>query len=95
MDIIDIERVSSKLSYNTIMPIDCVRLKKTLARVMDLKVALAKFKSPLLVEINNNIADFNALIKILEDSLDEKKTIDDLTDTCATAYYKGGIQLTT
>ena len=87
-DIIDIERVSSKLSYNTILPIDCVRLKKTLARVMDLKVVLTKFKSPLLVDINNNIADFNALIKILEDSLDEKKTIDDLSDTNLTKREK-------
>lgn len=87
-DIIDIERVSSKLSYNTILPIDCVRLKKALSKIMDLKLILTKFKSPLLVDINNNIADFNALIKILEDSLDEKKTIDDLDDTNLTKREK-------
>ncbi len=74
-EIIDIERVSGKLAYNTIQPRDCINLKKALMLIKDVKVVLNKLKSPLLVEINDNIADFGALIKILDDAFEEKDII--------------------
>ena len=64
--ILDIERITGKLCYNTIIPKECVNFKHTLAQVRDVKVILEQFNSPLLREINDNIADFEQLIDILD-----------------------------
>ena len=72
-DIIDLERVSGKLAYNSIQARDCINLKKALSLANDLKQVLNQLKSPLLIDINNNIAQFDSLIKILDDAFDEQE----------------------
>jgi len=48
----DIERLLSKIAYDTINARDCLALQSTLARVPGLKRLLAEFDQPLLVEAN-------------------------------------------
>lgn len=64
-NISDIERVSSKISYGTIMPRDCVSLKNSLLSVVDLSNMVKDLKSDIFTSLFSQIDSISNLAKIL------------------------------
>ncbi|MGN1222536.1 MAG: DNA mismatch repair protein MutS [Christensenellales bacterium] len=67
----DTERLSSKISYGSISPRECVSIKNSLKLFPVLKELLLSFKSELLQEIREKIDDFSDVTNLLESALKE------------------------
>ena len=65
----DIERISGKISNGNIMPKDCIELAKSLGVIPNLKMILFGVKSKILSDINDNIADFSEIYKLLTSAI--------------------------
>ncbi len=68
-EIFDLERFCSRLSYQRINARDLVSLKNTLQRVENLKLKIKDCRAHFLLEIKNNLPDFDSLIGLIENAL--------------------------
>ena len=85
--IFDIERLSSKISYNNLSPKDCITLKKSLQALPSLKRMVASTKSKILQEIYAKIDCLEQVADLLERSISEEDTPATLKDA---DYIKKG-----
>lgn len=82
--IYDLERICGKLSYGSITAKDCLSLNNSIIGIPDIKKALAKFSSPILKDIDNEIKEENELSDMLTRAIDPK---------CATSMRDGNFIL--
>ena len=77
----DIERIISKLACGNFTPRDCIALKNSLSLIPSIKQSLleANLKSDLLLEIQENLLDFNSIVYLLESAIqsDPPNTVKD------------------
>lgn len=71
-NIYDIERLCGRISYNNLVGADCITLKNSLSQLPALKQILDKFSSPALVNIRENIGEFEEIVNLLEASIVDK-----------------------
>ena len=77
-NIYDIERLVGRISYNNLIPNDCIILKKSLAIIPEIKECLNKFSSNNIQRINENLFDFSDIVNLLEKSIVDKNCDDSL-----------------
>lgn len=70
--ICDLERLSGKISYNSINPRECASIRSSLKVLPKIKEKLKGFNTKLLKEIYEKIDDFSQIIEILDKSLNDK-----------------------
>lgn len=68
----DMERLVSKISYQTANPRDLIAFKSSLSMLPHVKQLLTEFKSPLLTKIHDELDDLNDLFHLLESSIIEE-----------------------
>ncbi len=71
-EVYDLERISTKVSYNIVSPKELLNLKKTLEKIPSIKNILLSFNSKKLVEIANNIDELEDLHEYLEVTINEE-----------------------
>jgi len=71
-NIYDIERLCGRISYNNLLPVDCILLKNSLRFIPELKSLLANFKSKNLTEIFENLYDFGNIVEVLDRAIVDK-----------------------
>ena len=71
-EVYDLERISTKVSYNIISPKELLNLKKTLKQIPQIKTILKGFDSEKLVDIANNIDELEDLHDFLEKTIHEE-----------------------
>ena len=71
-EVYDLERISTKVSYNIISPKELLNLKKTLKQIPQIKNILKGFDSEKLVDIANNIDELEDLHDFLEKTIHEE-----------------------
>ena len=69
--ITDIERLTSKIGFETILPKECVKLRHSLELMPELKKLLKDVKSSKLKDIVESIDDFTDIVYLLENALKE------------------------
>ena len=70
--IYDIERLCGRISYNNLLPVDCILLKNSLTFIPELKSLLANFKSKKIQEIHDNLYDFSNIVDLLDRAIVDK-----------------------
>lgn len=68
----DIERLVGRISYNNLVPADCIMLKNSLALIPEIKSSLEKFTSTNIVNIKNQLFDFGEIVELLENAIVDK-----------------------
>ena len=68
-EVYDLERISTKVSYNIVSPKELLNLKKTLKQIPQIKNILKGFDSEKLVDIANNIDELEDLHDFLEKTI--------------------------
>ena len=71
-EVYDLERISTKVSYNIVSPKELLNLKKTLKQIPQIKNILKGFDSEKLVDIANNIYELEDLHDFLEKTIHEE-----------------------
>ena len=71
-EVYDLERISTKVSYNIVSPKELLNLKKTLKQIPQIKNILKGFDSEKLVDIANNIDELTDLHDFLEKTIHEE-----------------------
>lgn len=71
-EVYDLERISTKVSYNIVSPKELLNLKKTLKQIPQIKNILKCFDSKKLVDIANNIDELEDLHDFLEKTIHEE-----------------------
>ena len=71
-EVYDLERISTKVSYNIVSPKELLNLKKTLKQIPQIKTILKGFDSEKLVDIANNIDELEDLYDFLEKTIHEE-----------------------
>ena len=71
-EVYDLERISTKVSYNIVSPKELLNLKKTLKQIPQIKNTLKGFDSEKLVDIANNIDELEDLHDFLEKTIHEE-----------------------
>lgn len=71
-EVYDLERISTKVSYNIVSPKELLNLKKTLKQIPQIKNILKGFDSERLVDIANNIDELEDLHDFLEKTIHEE-----------------------
>lgn len=71
-EVYDLERISTKVSYNIVSPKELLNLKKTLKQIPQIKNILKGFDSGKLVDIANNIDELTDLHDFLEKTIHEE-----------------------
>ncbi len=71
-NIYDIERLCGRISYNNLLPADCITLKNSLRMIPELKDLLTKFSSSAITKINDNLSNFDDIVDLLERSIVDK-----------------------
>ena len=71
-EVYDLERISTKVSYNIVSPKELLNLKKTLKQIPQNKNILKGFDSEKLVDIANNIDELEDLHDFLEKTIHEE-----------------------
>ncbi len=71
-EVYDLERISTKVSYNIVSPKELLNLKKTLKQIPKIKNILKGFDSEKLVDIANNIDELEDLHDFLEKTIHEE-----------------------
>lgn len=68
----DIERLVGRISYNNLIPSDCILLKESLSLIPSIKKCLEKFSSANIQKIKENLFDFTNIVEMLEKSITDK-----------------------
>ena len=71
-EVYDLERISTKVSYNIVSPKELLNLKETLKQIPQIKNILKGFDSEKLVDIANNIDELEDLYDFLEKTIHEE-----------------------
>ena len=71
-EVYDLDRISTKVSYNIVSPKELLNLKKTLKQIPQIKNILKGFDSEKLVDIANNIDELEDLHDFLEKTIHEE-----------------------
>ena len=71
-EVYDLERISTKVSYNIVSPKELLNLKKTLAQIPEIKKLLLGFESNKLKDIAENIDELTDLYDYLEATIHEE-----------------------
>ena len=71
-EVYDLERISTKVSYNIVSPKELLNLKKTLAQIPEIKKLLLGFESNKLNDIAENIDELTDLYNYLEATIHEE-----------------------
>ena len=71
-EVYDLERISTKVSYNIVSPKELLNLKKTLKQIPQIKNILKGFDSEKLVDIANNIDELEDLHDFLKKTIHEE-----------------------
>lgn len=71
-EVYDLERISTKVSYNIVSPKELLNLKKTLKQIPQIKNILKGFDSEKLVDIAKNIDELEDLHDFLEKTIHEE-----------------------
>ena len=71
-EVYDLERISTKVSYNIVSPKELLNLKKTLKQIPQIKTILKGLDSEKLVDIANNIDELEDLHDFLEKTIHEE-----------------------
>ena len=71
-EVYDLERISTKVSYNIVSPKELLNLKKTLAQIPEIKKLLLGFESNKLKDIAENIDELTDLYDYLEETIHEE-----------------------
>lgn len=71
-EVYDLERISTKVSYNIVRPKELLNLKKTLKQIPQIKNILKGFDSEEIVDIANNIDELEDLHDFLEKTIHEE-----------------------
>ena len=77
----DIERLCSKIAYNTITPKDCIAIKKTLEKIPSVMDCISACKSEAIVSIYERLDPCEKLREYLEAAIDPD---------CSSSYKDGG-----
>lgn len=81
----DIERIASRISYNTVSPFDLLALKDTLRVLPKLHNLLSSFDSKLIKETQVNICDITSVSSLIERAI--KPSLDRLHDNIKNGGY--------
>ena len=65
----DIERIASRISYNTVTPFDLIALKESLRNMPDLRNMLGEFNSDLIKELQQEICDITSVSNLIEKAI--------------------------
>ncbi len=76
----DTERLSSKISYGSITPKDCVAIKNSLEIFPKIKNILSTFNSKILSDIYNNIDNFDYTHNLLNNAFIDDTTVNNYKD---------------
>lgn len=71
----DIERLTGKISNGNVTPKDCVNLGVSLSATPNIKMLLLGATSQILNDVNDAIADFTEIVKLLDSALKENSPI--------------------
>lgn len=69
----DVARISGKISNNNLLPADCLNLCASLGTLPEIKFMLSGFNCDILKDINSDIDDFSALVKLLDSAISRKE----------------------
>ena len=67
--IYDLERLLSKVTYNSINPRDMIALKSSVKMLPDIKAVLSDFDAELLNNINNSIDDLKDIYNLIDNAI--------------------------
>ncbi|MBF0714869.1 DNA mismatch repair protein MutS [Gemelliphila palaticanis] len=70
-EIYDLERISSRVSYNIVSPRELLNLKNTLSKIPKIKGLLGSIDSKNIAKINNKVNELSNLKEYLENSIHE------------------------
>lgn len=68
-DIKDIERISGKISSNTVTPKDCINLAQSLKVIPNIRFSLTGFSSSVIREICDNLHDLPEVYELLDNAI--------------------------
>lgn len=71
----DVERLCGRISYNNLLPADCILLMNSLAKIPELKMLIENFKSTNLVEIKDNLFDFTEIVELIDKAVVDKNNV--------------------
>lgn len=74
-NIYDVERLCGRISYNNLLPTDCILLKNSLSFLPDLKSILSQFKSANIVSMLSRMGNFDDIVKLIDCSIVDKNNI--------------------
>ncbi len=85
-EINDIERICGRISYGTITPRGCYELKLSIQKIPQIKRIVSGFQCSLFKKYTQQIADFEAIVEMLERAFDENAP----NSTQETGFIKKG-----
>ena len=74
-NVYDVERLCGRISYNNLLPADCILLKNSLSYLPELKEILAQFKSTNLVNILSRLGEFQDIVTLIDSAIVDKNNI--------------------
>ncbi|MBE5735751.1 MAG: DNA mismatch repair protein MutS [Clostridiales bacterium] len=74
-NVYDVERLCGRISYNNLLPADCILLKNSLSYIPELKEILSNFKSANLVRIFESLGEFQDIVTLLDKAIVDKNNI--------------------
>ncbi len=76
----DIGRLAGKISNGNLTPKDCISLRMSLEILPSVKCQLMGVNSQYIEEIIDKLGDFNAIVKMLNEAIDEDTALNNLKD---------------
>lgn len=71
----DLERLAGRVSYGNVNARDLLQLKKSLAKVPDIKATLNQFDDDLITDLLGDISPYDAMYQLLDSSIHEEPPI--------------------
>ena len=86
-NVYDIERLVGRISYNNLVPADCIMLKKSLSLIPSIKENLEKFSSNNILNIKERLYDFSDIVDLLEKAIVDKNDLERNKKDCDIIKY--------
>lgn len=67
----DMERIASRVAYNTLSPRDCNALQTSLKAITSIKIIMFECQSQYLVKINSQLSDLPEIVRLIENAIIE------------------------
>ena len=71
----DLERLMTRVSYETANPRDLIALKNTIGVIPDIISLIKDYKSQLFTEMNEEIDDLSDIYKLIDDAIDDEASV--------------------